>query len=198
MVIGITGGSGSGKSMISRALSDKGFLVIDADIIAREIVKVGEPALEEIKKAFGEEVLLSDGSLNRKKLGRIVFSSKEKLNILNSITHKYITERIKEIINKNPEKDIIVDGAVLKESGISEILDICVFVFSPEDVRKERIVKRDNLTAEEAKKRINSQKSDEEYRKECDFEVSNSGKESVLSITEKVIEFIKKAKGSRV
>lgn len=198
MVIGITGGSGSGKSMISRALSDKGFLVIDADVIAREIVKVGEPALEEIKKAFGEEVILSDGSLNRKKLGNIVFSSKEKLNILNSITHKYITERIKDIINKNPGKDIIIDGAVLKESGISEILDTCVFVFSPKDVRKERIVKRDNLTAEEAEKRINSQKSDEDYRKECDFEVSNSGKESVLSIIEKVIEFIKKAKGSRM
>ena len=81
MVIGITGGSGSGKSMVSKALSNKGFMVIDADLVARDCVKVGKPALEEIKKAFGDEIILPDGALNRKKLGGIVFSSEEQLKI---------------------------------------------------------------------------------------------------------------------
>ena len=120
-VIGLTGGSGSGKTAIASLLQKKGIDIIDADIIAREIVKKGEPALDEIVEEFGGDILLSSGELDRKKLGSIVFTNKEKLKNLNKITHKYITKIIMQNLSKHASEIVVIDAALLKESGLIDI-----------------------------------------------------------------------------
>lgn len=190
MIIGITGGSGCGKSSISSKFKESGFYVIDADVVARECVKIGKPSYNEIKEYFGNEVFLKNGELNRKKLAEIVFSNEEKLKALNSITHKYIKAEIKAQIKENKNKDIIIDAAVLHQGGLSEICDMTVCVIADKNVRIERIIKRDNLSYEEAERRIASQADDEKYKKQCDFFVDNSGKKSLDDIKKEILSFI--------
>lgn len=174
IIIGITGGSGAGKTTVSEIMRKRGIPVFDADIIAREIVQKGKPALDEIARAY-EGVILPDGTLDRKKLGSIVFSDKSKLELLNKITHKYITQRIHELIDENTGGICGIDGAVLIESGIADECDVMCFVTADEKIRADRIVSRDNISYEQAVLRIKSQKSDAEYMSACDCAIYNNG-----------------------
>lgn len=174
VIIGITGGSGAGKTTVSALMRKKGIPVFDADIIAREIVQKGKPALDEIAKTY-DGVILPDGALDRKKLGSIVFSDKGKLDMLNEITHKYITQRIHELIDECQCGICGIDGAVLIESGISAECDVMCLVTADEKIRADRIVARDNISYEQALMRIKSQKSDAEYMSACDFVIYNNG-----------------------
>ncbi len=161
-VIGLTGTSGSGKSTVSEILMKMGAYVIDCDEIAHYNMSVGEIAYNDIVENFGKEILLSDGSINRKALGNIVFSNKEKLALLNSITHKHIVNCVKKIVSqiKSDPKEytsIVIDAPLLKEAGLTDITDCVWVVDAPVKKRLERIMKRDNTDEASALKRFANQ-----------------------------------------
>ncbi len=155
VTIGLTGLTGAGKSLAASILKNKGFHVIDGDGVGHGVTARPE-ILEEIKKAFGGGVIRPDGSLDRRALGNIVFSDPEKLKILNSVTHP----AIKEAVLREAEAvdgPVVIDGAVLKECGLTEHCDAVLRVTAPAELRKRRIMERDGLTAEEAERRISAQ-----------------------------------------
>ncbi|PAB61429.1 dephospho-CoA kinase [Anaeromicrobium sediminis] len=175
-VIGLTGGIASGKSTVSNMLRDRNIPIIDADLISRQIVEPGSPTLHEISKAFGCDVLKEDGTLDRKKLGNIVFSDKCKLEKLNEITHKRIGEefvkRIEEL--KKDNKLIIVDAPLLIEAKMMDLVDEIWLVVVDEQVQIDRLMKRNNLSKEDAIKRIKSQMSLEEKKKYAHIIIDNN------------------------
>ena len=180
VILGVTGGSGCGKSAFCRKLKGLGAYVIDADVVARQIVEKGMPALAEIKTEFGEEYLNSDGTLNRKKLGGLVFSNPHKLKKLNEITHKYITEEINKKLKDKNEGLRIIDAALLFESGLDKICDRTVCVLASREVRAERIIERDAISQLAAYARIDAQQNDEFYKKRADDIIENNGAEAEL------------------
>lgn len=163
LVFGITGGSGSGKSSASERFRENGIYVIDADKTAREVVRQGEPCLEELVKELGSEILNDDGGLNRRKTGDIVFSDKKKLDILNRVTHKYIQKALEAQLNKIDTDIAAVDGAVIIGSPVGKMCSFLVSVMADKEIRLARIMARDNISREAALKRIESQPSDEFY-----------------------------------
>ena len=174
MIIGLTGGSGTGKSTACRFFEDKGFFIIDCDVLAREVCLPGERCLEEIADSFGDEVIADDGSLKRQTLAQIVFSSPDKLKLLNSITHKHIIQRIYNIIEEKRRKNIVIDAPLLFEAGLETVCSCVIGVLADESKRLDRICKRDLISASLAKKRISSQHSDGFYEDKCDFVVYNN------------------------
>ena len=134
----------------------------------------------EITKAFGADVLCPDGTLNRKKLAEIVFSDAGALHKLNLITHKYISEEIKKALAQCKKPLFIMDAAALVESGIHKMCDAVVFVNAEKETRIKRIMARDDLTREEAKRRIDAQKEDSFYRANSQFEIQNNGAPEAL------------------
>ena len=169
MIIGVYGRIGSGKTTFCNYLRTKGFYVINGDKISREILMPGKIGLSQVIDAFGAEYLNSDGTLNRKKLGDYVFSHPEALAKLNAITHPLITQEVKEQIQSQPRKHIVIEGAVLYATDIVKLCDKTVVVTS--DSTLKRIMARDFLSEEEAKKRMNAQ---EQYEK-ADFLLENNG-----------------------
>lgn len=180
LILGVTGGSGCGKSAFCRAISELGAFVIDADLVAREVVAHGKPALSEIAECFGSDYLLDNGELDRRKLGALVFSHPEKLHMLNDITHKYIIEEIKSKLRLADKGLRVIDAAVLFESGLGALCGRTACVLADKRVRAERIVARDGLTWEEALSRIDAQKSDEFYRRRANDVILNNGSETEL------------------
>ena len=170
-LVGITGGSGCGKSHLSMRLREKGIPVIDCDLVSREIMAKGTPCAKEVLEYFGEEIL-ENGEINRRALGRIVFKSPEKLKKLNEITHKYILADIYNKMEKEESHVICVDGATLIESGIC--CDVMVGILADKEIRKKRIMERDGLTSEDASLRISAQKDDSFYIENCDFVIYNN------------------------
>ena len=192
-IIGLTGQSGAGKGLFSKALCENGIPCLDTDITARQVVEKGKPCLACLTDAFGSEILLDDGSLDRKKLGSIAFSDKQKLQTLNSITHKYITEQVNAWLCEQKENGCVaavIDAPQLFESGIDKICDITVAVLADKDTRFSRILSRDGITEEYAKKRMDSQKEDEFFLNSCTHIIYNNGSEEQLY--EKACDFLKK------
>ncbi len=175
MIIGLTGGTGTGKSTACRYFEDKGFLVIDSDKVAREVCDKGEPCLDEIVSFFGKEVLDDDGSLNRRRLGEIVFSDSKKLEKLNEITHKYIKEKIKNTISQNEQKNIVLDAPLLFEAGLGDVCTVRLCILADTNIRAARIMARDGISEEQALNRISSQHDDAFYVEKCDYAVYNNG-----------------------
>lgn len=174
--IGVTGNIGCGKSSFSNILKGYNIPIIDADIKGREIYN-DKSLLEKVKNEFGYSVINKDGSLNRKKLGQIVFSDNEKLKILNGLTHPAIENLIKEDIEyyeQKGEKIVVLDAALLIEGMYHKILDKVIVITCCEDIQIKRIVSRDNCTEKEAIERIKSQMSQSEKIKYADFVVDNS------------------------
>ena len=182
IVIGLTGATGAGKGFFGKTAFEKyGIVHIDTDKTAREVVMPGEPCLEDIKDFFGEEVINEDGTLNRKKLGEIVFSDKEKLSVLNRITHHYITDKVKKTIENarsNNEKAVIIDAPLLFESGEDKLCDVTVGVIAHRNIRKSRIMSRDGISEEMAESRIASGKDEGFFREKCDYILENNGNEA--------------------
>lgn len=177
-VIGLTGGIASGKSTVTKYLRELGAIIIDADIVAREIVEKGQPALDEIVNYFGKEVLNVDGTLNRKYLGAIVFGDPEKLHVLNKITHSRIIGKIEKEIeyyrdSKNL-KAIFIDAALLIEMKMYLMTDEVWLVTVDNETQLKRLMIRDDLTLEEATQRINSQMSLEQKKQYSDVVLDNS------------------------
>ncbi|MFA7636349.1 MAG: dephospho-CoA kinase [Monoglobales bacterium] len=174
-IIGITGGSGSGKTSAAEIFRELGAFVIDADKISHEITDSDQEVLAKIKSEFSDEVF-ENGVLSRKALAKRVFGDKEALLKLNKILHPAITKRIFAIVNSCDNPIIVIDAPLL--FSVREIVDLCtetIAVCAPEEVRINRIMVRDGLTYEEAKKRIGSQMSQEELSKKADRVIENDG-----------------------
>ena len=186
-VIGLTGSIGSGKSTVSNYLIRKGFIVIDSDAIAHDVVKKGKPALNEISEAFGKSVIGLDGELNRKKLADIVFKHpKKKARLEEIVTARVISEIKKEIRNlKKAEFDgiVFVDAPILFESGANINMDEVWVVVADDSLRAKRVMERDGCTFEEFERRSASQLSQEEKIKLADRVIDNSGTSRKLYLT---------------
>ena len=168
-IIGLTGGTGSGKGFVSERLKARKAYVIDADAVAHEIIEKGRPAYKAIVDYFGSEILDENGNIFRRKLGNIVFSDKDKLAFLNSCTHKYINMEIMRIIEEvkpqtNVYSAIIIDAPLLAEAGLVDICDDIWVVYADSEVRVKRIMERDSISEEQARNRSASQRSWEEYK----------------------------------
>ncbi|SHM55984.1 dephospho-CoA kinase [Caldanaerovirga acetigignens] len=177
-VIGLTGGIASGKSTVSKMLREKGAYIIDADEIAKEIVKPGKPAWEDIVRHFGKEILDESGNILRKKLAKIVFSDEKELSVLNRITHPRIVEEIKrqlEECKKRNEKIVVIDAALLLEIGLDVLVEEVWVVAVDEKTQIERLIKRENyISYAEAVERIRAQMPLEEKLKFATRIIDNS------------------------
>jgi dephospho-CoA kinase len=178
MKLGLTGSIATGKSTVSQMFKDEGCPVIDADLIAREVVEPGTPVLEEIVRHFGEHILHDDGTLNRKRLGEIVFEHPEEREKLNSMVHPAVRMEMKErseAAEAAGEPLIILDIPLLIENDLYYLVDEVLVVYVPDEVQKERLITRNGYTEEEADQRITSQMPIEKKRKEADYIIDNSG-----------------------
>ena len=176
--VGLTGSIGVGKSYVSSIFAELGCHVLDADQTAREVVMPGAPGLVAVTKVFGDEILNPDGTLNRKQLGAVVFGDEEKRQRLNGILHPFIIARQDEILNgweaEDPKGIGIVDAALMIESGGYRRFDKLIVVHCRPEVQLERLMLRDNLSRDEALRRINSQMSQEEKQQFADYLIDTS------------------------
>ena len=178
MIIGLTGSIASGKSTVSNMLKVLGYPIIDADIVARIVVEKGTETLEMITEVFGQEVIAEDGSLNREKLGGIIFSDPSKRKTLNDIIHPAIRAemlRQKEQLLKEGYPTIIMDIPLLFESKLQSYVEKILVVTVTEEMQLERLMARNNFTLEEAKARIQSQLPLSIKEKEADAVIYNNG-----------------------
>jgi dephospho-CoA kinase len=174
--VGLTGGIGSGKSEVSARLAAQGAMVIDADAIAREVVEPGTDGLAEVVDAFGPEVLLPDGTLNRPRLGDIVFADPELRGKLNAIIHPRVGARMAELERTaGPGAIVVFDVPLIAESGRSDAYDLVVVVDAPPRVQLERLVRRRGMTPEQARARMQAQASREQRLAIADIVIDNSG-----------------------
>jgi dephospho-CoA kinase len=177
-VIGLTGNIACGKTIVARMFEEEGARIIDADRIARLIVEPGEPAWKEIVQKFGHEILNPDKTINRKMLGDIVFTDKEKREELNSITHPRIIEKIKfmlEKLRKEKVDVVIIEAALIVEKGgMKPIISDLILVRADEEEQINRLIKRDGLSREEALSRIKSQMPISEKEKYATYIIDNS------------------------
>mgnify|MGYP000070663682 CR=1 FL=1 len=160
VILGLTGGIASGKSTVTSMFRELGVVVIDADEIAREVVEPGEPALEEIREAFGAEVITPDGSLDRAALGKIIFSDDDARKKLGQITHPRIGQRMMQKAmdaGKLGHAWVIYDAALLVENGLYKMFDALIVVAVSEETQLERLMQRDESAREDARARIDSQ-----------------------------------------
>jgi dephospho-CoA kinase len=179
MNIGLTGGIACGKSTVASLLVERGSYLIDADRIAREVVEPGSTGLDRIVERFGQAVLKEDGSLNRKKLGEIIFNDTIARRDLESILHPQIRalmqERMAAAEREDPNRLVVVDVPLLYESKLQSMFEAVMVVYVPVWVQRERLIRRDGLTAEQADVRIQSQMSIEEKRDLANYVIDNSG-----------------------
>lgn len=178
MVIGLTGGIGSGKSTVSDYIKGKGYTILDADKISREIVYPGGPCIKALEKAFGSGIILADGNLDRKGLGAIVFSDENEKAKLDDIMLGAIVDEIVKGIDKCQQRDeklIFVDAPLLFEAGLNRYVEEIWLVHVDLDERVSRVMARDGFTREEVMDRINKQMPEEEKEKRSQVIIDNTG-----------------------
>jgi len=178
-VIGLTGNIGSGKSTVAEMFRQLGAKKIDADSIARKIVEPGERAWKEIKDVFGDEVISSDQSIDRQKLGDIVFNDVSKRALLDNITHPKIFDEINNLVNEY-EKDhsnvVIIEAAlIIEKGGLLDLIDKLILVVVDEDTQTKRIKLRDDIPSDQIQSRIKSQMQISEKKKYADYIIDNNG-----------------------
>lgn len=178
IIAGLTGGIASGKSTVSRFLSEAGALIIDADKISREVVSQGTTGYDEILSFFGPTILLPDGEIDRKHLGEIIFNDPEKKAHLDAIVHPRVFERSAEMLAQiaahTPDAVVILDIPLLLEAGMGSDLAEVIVVYAPEIIQLERLMKRDGIDEQSAMARIRSQIPIEEKRKRATVVIDNS------------------------
>lgn len=181
----MTGGIASGKSEVARRLVELGAVLVDADLIAREVVEPGTDGLAEIVAAFGPGMLKDDGGLDRAALGSVVFADPARRELLNSIIHPRVRARAAEIVAGAPGGAVVVqDIPLLVETGQAADFDVVVVVDAPDEVRIRRLGDRNGLTADESRARIAAQASREERLKAADYVIENTG--SLLDLRDAV------------
>ena len=189
--VGLTGSIAVGKSFVLGLLAGHGCHVLDADATAREVVAPGTPGMKAVVAAFGEEILNSDGALDRVKLGAIVFADEPKRRQLNSLLHPFIIsaqdEQMREWEQEDPQGIAVVDAALMIESGGYRRFDTLVVVHCRPEVQLERLIARDGLSRLDAEQRIGAQMAQEEKKTHADFLIDTSeGFDSTQQQTESV------------
>jgi len=178
-LIGLTGGIASGKSVVAARLAEHGAVVVDADRIAREVVEPGSPALARIAEEFGDEIIASDGSLDRAALGALIFESPEKRAALNAITHPAVGMRSKELFAAaaaaDPDAIVVYDVPLLVEAGRTDEFDLIVVVNASTETRLNRMVELRGMTRDEAMHRLNSQATNTERLAIADVVIDSNG-----------------------
>ncbi|KAJ3293465.1 hypothetical protein HK104_004436 [Borealophlyctis nickersoniae] len=177
-LIGLTGGIATGKSTVSSYLASQGIPVVDADLVARDVVRPGQPAHRAIVKAFGPTVLTPTGEIDRPKLGELVFADSAKRKQLNAATHPFIrAEMFMAVLRAflRGEKACVLDAPLLFEAGLHKWVHSVIVVYCPDEVQKERLIRRDGLTDQQAQSRIDSQMPMERKRSLAHIVIDNSG-----------------------
>lgn len=179
MIVGLTGSIATGKSTVSKMFTELGAVIVDADKIVRHVQTPQQPAWRDIVEAFGEEILLPTGELDRAKLGSIVFNNEEKRKRLNEIVHPRVREerdRLTEsALAENPDAIVIWDIPLLIETGIYKEVEKTIVVYVDPQTQLQRLLERDELTEEAAKSRIAAQMSIDEKKQYADFLIDNRG-----------------------
>jgi len=179
--VGLTGGIGMGKSEVSRRLDAHGAVLIDADAIAREVVAPGTPGLDRVIETFGVELRKPDGSLDRERLGEIVFADSEKLGQLNAIVHPLVGQRMTELENSAAADAIVVhDVPLIAEHNLSGNYDLVVVVDAPTVLQLDRLARLRGMSKEQAEARMAAQASRESRLAIADFVIDNSSSLSEL------------------
>ncbi len=196
LIAGLTGGIASGKSTVSAFLEDAGAVIVDADKIARDVVRKDQPAWREIVGAFGRSMLLPDGEINRTLLGEIIFNDPVKKQALNRIVHPGVfaetAARLAEIEKKQPNAVVILDVPLLIESGMDSGLSDIIVVYVPESVQIQRLMDRDALTQAQALARIRSQMPIEEKKLRATIVIDNSGsRENTRNISLRIYKMLR-------
>lgn len=182
-IIGLTGQTGAGKSSVRKIMHKNGAAVIDADTVAHDITEKNVDCIYDIVCRFSCLVLNKEGSINRKALGKRVFADKKELAALNKIIFPYILKEIEHKVLCYVEKGaevVVIDGATVIESGCGKMCDMLISVVADEETRTERIVKRDEISQEDAKRRVAAQKPEEYYRGNSDLVIENNGSKREL------------------
>lgn len=177
LVVGLTGQSGAGKTLVSRMLQERDLAVINADQVARDVVEKGKKCLLDLAVLFGVGILTPEGELNRKALAKAVFNNAEKLKLLNKTIFPYITQEIDDRmkqLRQARESIVILDAPTLFESGYDKKCQIIVSVLANRDERLHRIVMRDKISYEEAESRLKSQHDDAYYSSRSDRVIVNN------------------------
>ncbi len=198
LILGLTGKTGAGKSMISSHLKERDCYIIDADKVAREILEKGSPVIRKLQETFGDDIVKYNGEVDRSLLASRAFSSREETEKLNAVTHPAIREKILEEIDTAKIEEYrvcVIDAAALLESEIRNDCDFIAVVFAPVDVRLKRIIGRDNISVTDAKRRIDAQREDEFYLKNADIIIINDGVTDFESELNKLFNFIEIRKG---
>jgi dephospho-CoA kinase len=179
LLVGLTGGIGSGKSSAAAEFSRLGRRVLPADAIGRELTATDPAVAEEIRRAFGAQAFLGDGSLDRPGLARIAFADDEKLERLNGIIHPRVFRAIEQTLARTPVAELspytIIEAAIIFESGMDERLDYVILIDAPEDLRISRVVGRGGMTSEDVRTRMRHQLPSADAREEADFVIENVG-----------------------
>lgn len=196
--VGLTGSIGVGKTFVAGVFAELGCHVLDADDLAREVVAPGSEALQRVVERFGAEILRDDGTLDRAKLGAIVFAEPDKRRLLNSILHPYIIaqqdQRLRQWEAEDPDGIGIIDAALMIESGGSKRFNKLIVVHCRPEIQLSRLMARNNLSLAEAERRINSQMSQEEKKAFADYLIDTSeGFEAARKRTEVVYKELRNA-----
>jgi dephospho-CoA kinase len=177
--VGLTGGIATGKSTVSAIFRHAGAKIIDADQIARNVVKKGLPAWQKIVAHFGPRVLMADGQINRAILAEVVFNDPVQKRYLNAIVHPHVRRKTEELMQELREKEVngvvVLDVPLLYEVGMDSDLDKIIVVYVPEVIQLERLMERDGLSEQSARVRIQSQMPIEEKKQRADIVIDNSG-----------------------
>lgn len=184
-VIGLTGGIGSGKTTVAKILEGMGYKIYYADLRARTLLQENAAVVNQVKAAFGNETYRADGSPDRARIASIVFSDEEKLKMLNSIVHPAVAKDFEEwqqaLLTSNYDKPFALkEAAILFESGSYKTTDGVIVVSAPEEVRVQRVVERDKVTAQQVKDRMAAQMSEEERISRADFVIHNDGQQMLI------------------
>jgi len=191
--VGLTGSIGVGKSFVTGVLAELGCHVLDADRTARAVVEKGAPGLKAVIKAFGENILREDGSLNRQKLADIIFTDENQRELLNSILHPFIIaaqdEQMQRWGKDDPDGIAVIDAALMIESGGYRRFDKLIVVYCRPEIQLQRVMSRTGLSDEDALQRINAQMSQDDKKKFADYLIDTSeGIEAARKQTEEVYE----------
>ncbi|HBQ25678.1 MAG TPA: dephospho-CoA kinase [Syntrophomonas sp.] len=190
-IIGLTGGIASGKSIVSSVFKELGAVILDADQIARLVVLPHQPAWEDIVKFFGPEVVNKDKSLNRAKIGDIVYNNPESLRELNRFTHprimQYYKDELRRIQIEQPDAIVILEVPLLYETNMDKLCQQVVVVWVDRETQIRRLMKRDNMTYEDAVRRVEAQMPLDEKVKRADFVIDNRG--SIVETKEKATKY---------
>lgn len=189
LTIGLTGPTGAGKTTVLKALEELDCACVDCDALYHSLLDTSQPLREELTQRFGKSILDSQGKVDTRLLGDVVFQDPQALEDLNAIAHRYVVDACAPLAKQAwvlGKKPLVLDAIALLESGLGDICDMTVAVIAPENIRLERIMARDGISRDRALQRMSAQKPNEYYVNHCDHTIVNDGSKSSQEIKEEV------------